>query len=76
MVRPKKPNTFQICIHLIGEDGGIMNRCLGDMGCHLMDVPFKALKLKYPTSVNVVLGKYILEWDTDYFQTDVLLPHQ
>ena len=24
---------------------------LGDMGCHFMDVPFRALKLKYPDSV-------------------------
>lgn len=25
---------------------------LGDMGCHFMDVPYRALKLKYPTSVE------------------------
>ena len=25
---------------------------LGDMGCHIMDVPFWALKLRYPTSVE------------------------
>ena len=25
---------------------------LGDMGCHFMDVPFRALKLTYPTSVE------------------------
>ncbi|MDB4236646.1 Gfo/Idh/MocA family oxidoreductase [Flavobacteriaceae bacterium] len=25
---------------------------LGDMGCHLIDVPFRALKLGYPTSVE------------------------
>jgi hypothetical protein len=25
---------------------------LGDMGCHIMDVPFRALKLGYPTSVE------------------------
>ncbi|MCW0481160.1 Gfo/Idh/MocA family protein [Gaoshiqia sediminis] len=25
---------------------------LGDMGCHVMDVPFFALKLKYPTAVQ------------------------
>src|SRR5690606_16922791 len=25
---------------------------LGDMGCHFMDVPYRALKLKYPVSVE------------------------
>ena len=28
------------------------NGTLGDMGCHYMDLPFWALKLKYPTSVS------------------------
>ncbi|MDG2274612.1 MAG: Gfo/Idh/MocA family oxidoreductase, partial [Flavobacteriaceae bacterium] len=28
---------------------------LGDMGCHLIDVPFRALKLGYPTSVECSL---------------------
>jgi predicted dehydrogenase len=29
---------------------------LGDMGCHFMDVPFRALKLGYPTSVECSAG--------------------
>ncbi len=29
---------------------------LGDMGCHFMDVPFMALKLGYPTSVECSVG--------------------
>ncbi|GEO03850.1 dehydrogenase [Adhaeribacter aerolatus] len=29
---------------------------LGDMGCHIMDVPFRALKLKYPESVECSVG--------------------
>ena len=29
---------------------------LGDMGCHLIDVPFRALKLGYPTSVEASFG--------------------
>jgi predicted dehydrogenase len=29
---------------------------LGDMGCHIMDVPFRALKLRYPTSVECSVG--------------------
>ena len=31
---------------------------LGDMGCHLIDVPFKALGLKYPKSVECSIGKF------------------
>ena len=30
---------------------------LGDIGCHSMDFPFTALKLKYPTSVNASYDK-------------------
>jgi predicted dehydrogenase len=29
---------------------------LGDMGCHIMDVPFRALKLQYPESVECSAG--------------------
>jgi len=29
---------------------------LGDMGCHFMDVPYRALKLKYPVSVECSAG--------------------
>lgn len=29
---------------------------LGDMGCHFMDVPFRALKLGYPMSVETSVG--------------------
>lgn len=29
---------------------------LGDMGCHIMDVPFRALKLQYPESVECSVG--------------------
>jgi len=40
---------------------------LGDMGCHLMDVPFKALMLKYPTSVECSIGKiHTKMWQQDY----------
>ena len=33
---------------------------LGDMGCHLIDVPFKALGLKYPKSVECSVGKILI----------------
>lgn len=29
---------------------------LGDMGCHLIDIPFRALGLKYPTAVECSVG--------------------
>ncbi|MCB0839616.1 MAG: Gfo/Idh/MocA family oxidoreductase [Bacteroidetes bacterium] len=39
---------------------------LGDMGCHFIDVPFRALKLGYPTSVYCsVSGKY-----SGFFEVD------
>src|SRR5579859_3199610 len=31
---------------------------LGDMGCHLLDAPFWALKLKYPSSVESSISAY------------------
>ena len=37
---------------------------LGDMGCHIMDVPFRALKLNYPESVECSVGSIY----TDFFQ--------
>jgi predicted dehydrogenase len=37
---------------------------LGDMGCHIMDVPFRALKLGYPVSVECSVGSVY----ADFFQ--------
>jgi predicted dehydrogenase len=37
---------------------------LGDMGCHIMDVPFRALKLGYPLSVECSVGSVY----ADFFQ--------
>jgi predicted dehydrogenase len=40
---------------------------LGDMGCHLIDIPFKALGLKYPTDVECSVGTlYSKMWNADY----------
>lgn len=36
---------------------------LGDMGCHLIDVPFRALKLTYPTSVEASMSQ---AWINDF----------
>ena len=41
---------------------------LGDMGCHLIDIPFKALGLKYPNDVECSVGSvYEKMWTANYF---------
>lgn len=40
---------------------------LGDMGCHLIDIPFKALGLKYPTAVECSVGSVFKQmWTPEY----------
>jgi len=39
---------------------------LGDMGCHLLDARFWALKLKYPVSVEATVSEY---WEAEWKQT-------
>lgn len=41
---------------------------LGDMGCHIIDIPFKALALHYPTDVECSVGTiYEKMWTANYF---------
>jgi len=40
---------------------------LGDMGCHLLDAPFWALKLKYPTSVEATISVY---WQAEWKKSE------
>lgn len=40
---------------------------LGDMGCHFIDVPFRALKLGYPVAVETSIGQVF----TGYFQQSI-----
>ncbi|KAB7732497.1 gfo/Idh/MocA family oxidoreductase [Rudanella paleaurantiibacter] len=47
---------------------------LGDMGCHFMDVPFRALKLKYPTSVECSVGSVYADFFQEAFFDDVCPP--
>lgn len=47
---------------------------LGDMGCHFMDVPFRALKLKYPTSVECSVGSVYADFFKEAFFDDVCPP--
>ena len=40
---------------------------LGDMGCHLIDVPFRTLGLHYPKSVECSVGQvFIKMWNPEY----------
>ena len=60
-------------ILLIGEVGGHMAGALGDMGCHLIDVPFKTLGLQYPKAVECSVGQvFIKMWSPEYIPEDVL----
>lgn len=47
---------------------------LGDMGCHFMDVPFRALKLGYPTSVECSVGQVYQDFFVEAFFDDVCPP--
>ncbi|MGF1635814.1 MAG: Gfo/Idh/MocA family oxidoreductase [Cyclobacteriaceae bacterium] len=40
---------------------------LGDMGCHIIDPPFRVLQLGYPTDVECSVGQvFIKDWDAEY----------
>lgn len=47
---------------------------LGDMGCHFMDVPFRAMKLGYPTSVECSVGSVYADFFQEAFFDDVCPP--
>ncbi|RYF56138.1 MAG: gfo/Idh/MocA family oxidoreductase, partial [Cytophagaceae bacterium] len=47
---------------------------LGDMGCHFMDVPFRAMKLNYPTSVECSVGSVYADFFKEAFFDDSCPP--
>jgi predicted dehydrogenase len=47
---------------------------LGDMGCHFIDVPFRALKLGYPESVQCSVGQVFTGFFQEAFYTDSYPP--
>ena len=47
---------------------------LGDMGCHFMDVPFRALKLGSPTSVECSVGQVYADFFKESFFDDSCPP--
>ncbi|MFN4144963.1 MAG: Gfo/Idh/MocA family protein [Runella sp.] len=44
---------------------------LGDMGCHFMDVPFRAMKLGYPTSVECSASSVYGDFFRELFFEDI-----
>ena len=41
---------------------------LGDVGCHLIDIPFRTLNLKYPTDAECSVGSVFTKmWTPDYY---------
>ena len=40
---------------------------LGDMGCHLIEAPFRVLGLKYPTAVECSVGSIYVDHSRGYF---------
>ncbi len=47
---------------------------LGDMGCHFMDVPFRALKLGYPIAVECSVGSVYTGFFEEAIYTDSFPP--
>jgi predicted dehydrogenase len=47
---------------------------LGDMGCHFMDVPFRALQLTSPTSVECSVGTVYADFFKEAYFDDVCPP--
>lgn len=47
---------------------------LGDMGCHFMDVPYRALGLGYPTSVECSVGQVYKDFFDEAYFDDVCPP--
>jgi predicted dehydrogenase len=62
--RPYTPNLAPFAWRGWWEFG---TGALGDVGCHLVDIPFRTLGLKYPTSAECSVGAvYSQNWTPDY----------
>jgi predicted dehydrogenase len=47
---------------------------LGDMGCHFIDVPYRAMKLGYPLSVECSVGQVYVDFFKEAYFDDVCPP--
>jgi hypothetical protein len=54
--------------------GKFWNGFLGDMGCHFIDVPYRALKLGYPVSVQCSVGSVYSGFFKEAVYTDSYPP--
>lgn len=62
--RPYTPNLHPFSWRGWWEYG---TGALGDVGCHLIDIPFRTLGLKYPTDAECSVGSvYTQMWTADY----------
>ncbi len=69
MVRSAKATPYSSAMHPFNWRGWweYGTGALGDMGCHLIDIPFRALGLKYPTAVECSVGSvYRQMWTPEH----------
>ncbi|MGB2502218.1 MAG: Gfo/Idh/MocA family protein [Flavobacteriaceae bacterium] len=66
---PAKKSPFSSSLHPFNWRGWweYGTGALGDMGCHIIDIPFRALGLHYPTAVECSVGSvYTQMWTPEY----------
>jgi predicted dehydrogenase len=66
---PAKDRAFTPNLHPFNWRGwwDFGTGALGDVGCHLIDIPFRTLGLKYPTDAECSVGSvYTRMWTADY----------
>lgn len=68
-IGPAKPVDYHPLYHPFKWRGwwNFGTGALGDMGCHLIDSPFRVLGLGYPTEVECSVGQvFIRDWSPEY----------
>ena len=68
-IGPAKPVDYHPLYHPFKWRGwwNFGTGALGDMGCHLIDAPFRVLELGYPTEVECSVGQvYTRDWVPEY----------
>lgn len=68
-IGPAKPVDYHPLYHPFKWRGwwNFGTGALGDMGCHLIDTPFRVLGLGYPTEVECSVGQvFIKDWSPEY----------
>lgn len=68
-IGPAKPVPYHPLYHPFKWRGwwNFGTGALGDMGCHLIDPPFRVLELGYPTEVECSVGQvFTQDWNPEY----------